>query len=422
MPRRKKKSSEETIAPTTATKGAMSPQEYYKKLKKEDKEKIVGLQSREPILSIPTGSWVINSLIGDGTMTGKPGGCPRGHIMEVFGDESSGKTTFGLSACRQVQLQGGLPIWLDFEYAFHDQYAENLGLDLDPNKFVRVRPDNFEEGAKHINNSLLMKPSLIVVDSVSAMIPKAVLEGAVDEGSRIGLQAQLMSQFLAYISKKLRGSGTCLLFLNQLRSVIKGQYERGPKEESSGGKALKFYASVRLKFEKGAVQTVDGRSAITGGKEKKPVNLTVRVKVVKNRIDKPYKSGPVYIRFGEGFDNYQSIAELALTAKVVKKSGAMYTFSKGDEEIFKVNGKEKLRELLAQEGREYQELRSSLVFQEDEEVKQEAMLEEGEDELDAAFSKTSESFQESIKQKKAVAAAEGEEENINDDFNEDDLS
>lgn len=416
MPRKKTKTEQ---APQKNT-GAITPEDYYKKLKKEDREQIVSLKGRSPISFVPTGSWVINSLIGDGTLTGKPGGCPRGHIMEVFGDESSGKTTFGLSVCRQAQLTGLLPIWLDFESAFHHQYAQNIGLNLDSNKFVLIQPDNFEEGAKHINNSLLMKPAIIVVDSVSAMTPRSVIEGEVDEGARIGLQAQLMSGFLSFISKKLRSSGTCLLFLNQLRSVIKGQYERGPKEESSGGRALKFYSSVRLKFEKGQVQTIEGRSNITGNKEKKPVNLTVRVKTVKNRIDKPYLTGPVYIRFGEGFDNYQSIAELAIAAKIVKKTGAFYTFSKGDEEIFKVQGKEKLRDLLSQEGKEYQELRSSLVFKEDEEVKKEAQQEEEQDELDNMFSKTTESFQENLQKKNAPEPNSGED--INDDLNENDLT
>jgi len=136
--------------------------------------------------------------------------------------------------------------------------------------------------------------------------------------------------------------------------------------------------------------------------------------VIKNRIDKPYLSGPVYIRFGEGFDNYQSILELAVKAKVIKQSGAFYSFSKGDEEIFKVQGKEGLRDLLSQEGREYQELRSSLVFKVDEEAKEEGSKEEV-DELDMVLSKTSKSF------KKAKGEPETEDD-INQDFNENDLT
>jgi len=372
----------------------MTPAEYYKRISKDDRDAIANLKEITPFMFIPTGSWVINSLIGDGTNNGKAGGFPRGHIVEIMGDESSGKTTLGMSAIKQCQLQGGIPIWLDFERTFHKQYAKNIGIDLDPNKLVLIEPNHFQHGAKFINDALLMKPPLIVVDSVSAMIPKEVLEGAIDEGSRIGLQAQLMSMFLAYITKKLQPVDTCLVFINQMRSVIKSQYERGPSEESSGGKALRYYAAVRIKLETGKVETVSEKSLITGKTEKKPVNIMVNVKMIKNRIDRPFLSGPVFIRFGEGFDNYMSIIELAENSGVVKRSGPFYKFEKGDRTVFNVQGREQLRDLLKREGPEYQELLANLVFKEDEKTKAEAIAEDSttEDELDKMLTATTDSF------------------------------
>ena len=167
----------------------MDINEYYKKICKEDKETIVNLKNRTPIEFIPTGSWVLNSLIGDGTMTGKPGGFPRGHFTEVFGDESSGKTTLLLSACRQAQELGGIAVLLDFEQTFHPDYASKIGVDLDPKKFIVHQPKHFQQGARQIKDLLALRPAIIVVDSVSAMIPKEFLEGQVDEAGRMGLQA-----------------------------------------------------------------------------------------------------------------------------------------------------------------------------------------------------------------------------------------
>jgi recombination protein RecA len=372
----------------------MSPSEFYKKLGKDDKKAIVNLGQAKAIEFVPTGSWVINSLIGDGTGNSKPGGLPRGHIVEVFGDDSSGKTTLALSACKQAQLLGTVPVFLDFEQSFHEAYARALGLDLDPEKFVLIQPNHFEHGAKFIKDSLMMRPSLIVVDSVSAMIPKAFLEGSVDEGGRIGLQAQLMSATLSYFSKHLQTTGTCLLYLNQLRSVIKkSQYERGPDEESSGGRALRYYASVRIKLTKSSkIETVATKSKITGKTDKKPVNILIKATVVKNKIDKPYLAGPVYIRFGEGFDNIYSIIELSINNGTIKKSGAFLRFQKGDKVLFNAQGKESLRKLLTEDKAVFQELQESLRFKEDEQAKEESLEVEEGDEMEQLLTNVSDTF------------------------------
>ena len=246
----------------------MSPEEYYKRLSKEDKKAVKDLTEKKKIDFIPTGSWVVNSLIGDGSGLFKPGGFPRGHIVEIYGDESCGKTTLGISACIQVQHLGGLPIWVDYERTFQREYAEKLGLNCDPKKFIFIEPDHFEHGIRMILDSFAMKPWLIVVDSVSAMIPKQFLEGAIDEMGRIGLQAQLMSISLNHLTKYISESNTCLLFTNQFRSVIKkSKWDTGPDEESSGGRALKYYASVRLKMRKSTIERVNVKSRITGKKD-----------------------------------------------------------------------------------------------------------------------------------------------------------
>lgn len=199
----------------------MTPAEYYKKIGKEDKQSILDLGKKQIITFIPTGSWPINAIIGDGTMTGKPGGFPRGHITEIVGDESAGKSTLLMSGIREAQRLGELCVLLDFEQTFHAKYAQNLGVSLNSNKLVVSQPMHFQQGARMIYDAFQMRPAIIGIDSVSAMTPLQVLEGKVDEGSRIGLQAQLMSAFLSYITKFLKDSNVALIFTNQFRQVIK---------------------------------------------------------------------------------------------------------------------------------------------------------------------------------------------------------
>jgi recombination protein RecA len=345
--------------------------DFFNKLSKDDANNILDLQKKTKLDFISTGSWVLDSLIGDGTMTGGAGGLPRGHIVEVFGDESSGKTTLALSAIKQVQKKGGFALLMDFEQTFHERYAERLGVSLSKDKLIVAQPPYFQRGAAMIVQFLReVKPPLIVVDSVSAMLPREMMEGAIDEAGGIGLQARLMSASLAYITKFLKDSNTCLLFINQLRSMIKkNKYDQGPEEETSGGRALRYYASVRLKLKKGAVERVAVTNRLTGKEGKEPINVTVNATVVKNKIDKPWMTAPVYIRFGDGFDNILSVVELAINTGVIKKNQAVYTFEHQDGTL-KVIGKENLRKALEEKDKIFDQIRASIVVKEDQKTKE----------------------------------------------------
>jgi len=379
--------------------------EYYKQIGKDDKSSLVNLSERKPIDFIPSGSWVINSIIGDGTMQDKPGGFPRGHITEIFGDESSGKTTLALSTVRECQKLGLPAVFLDYEYTFHPGYAQKLGIDLSKEKFILYQPDHFQQGARIIKDAFAIRPGIICVDSVSAMIPKEFLEGEIDEGGRIGLQAQLMSAFLAHITKYLKESNVSLIFLNQMRNVIQIQQGwspkgQGPQEESSGGKALRYYSSVRLKLNKGAVDRVDGINVITGKKEKLPQNVSVYASVIKNKIDKPYKRAPFYIKFAQGIDNIQSIIELAVNLNVIKKSGAQYTFTVGKDTLFKVQGKRQVWDTLNTNEKIFSKLQERLIISEDKQIQEQYGNENEEDDMEAMLSNVAESYIDKKKKQK----------------------
>lgn len=385
----------------------MTPEEYYKKIGREDQEAIVNLADRTPAKFISTGSWPINFAIGDGTLQDKPGGFPCGHITEILGDESAGKSTLLLSGMRQAQEAGRLCVLLDYEQTFHPGYAENLGLSLDKKKLVVLQPRHFQQGARMIKDAMLMRPAIIGVDSVSAMTPKEVFEGAVDEAGRPGLQAQLMSAFLGYITKFLKESGVALVFTNQLRAIINmggGFVPPGaPKDESSGGRALKFYSSVRIKLQKSSVEKVDRISKVTGKTDKEPVNVAIFASIIKNKIDKPFRRVPAYIRFGEGFDNIKSIIELAVNINAIKRSGAMYTFSDGGEMLIKAQGKEQLWSILNQDEKLFKRLSDSLVVSQDEEVAQQYAGDQDSpaDEMDAMLNNVATGYVEKTAAKKA---------------------
>ena len=396
---------------------AMSVDEFYKRLSKNDKMAVINLNDKKKIDFISSGSWVVDMLICP--ETGK-GGFPRGHIVEVFGNESCGKTTLGMSACKQTQEEGGLPVWVDFERTFSKDYAKDIGLDLNPKKFIYMEPLNLEHGMGLIAAAFAMKPWLIVVDSVAGMTPKAFLDGDIDEVARIGLQAQLMSKSLNIITKYIPSSNTCLLFTNQLRSVIKKtKWQTGPDEETCGGKALKYYSSVRLKMRTSTVETVSEISKITAKREKKPVNVMVKIQVAKNKIDKPFFSGPAYIRFGEGFDNLRSIIELACNAGVIKKTkggpgktGSL-KFELDGKMIFDESNEEQLRKTLEKDKKTVDLLLKTVRPKVDEEIKKDMEESAGEDGVDvedagvdditAALEKTSENF---VKKGKAASSPE----------------
>jgi recombination protein RecA len=354
----------------------ISVEEYYSKAAKEDKRAIKNLNEQK-IEFIPTGSWVVDRLIGNGNGNNQSGGLPRGHIVEVFGNESCGKTTLGMSACVEAQKMGLLPMWLDFERTFSKDYAQKMGLDLSPGKFIFHEPDHFEHGAALIARALKTHPALIVIDSVSAMIPKAFMEASEDDVGRIGEHARVMARFLPSMCKFIPEYKTCLLFINQLRSVIKqSKYDPGPNEETSGGRSIKFFSSVRIKMQTSKIDYIKAFSRITGKIEDQPNNVCVKVKVIKNKVDKPHFAGPIYIKFGEGFDNISSIIDLADNCGVLKKAGAYYRFDVGDQTLFNVSGKENLRDHLDKNSKILEALSSSVKLKVDEEAKEEAAAEE----------------------------------------------
>jgi recombination protein RecA len=398
---KKKPSTQEEFS--KAKKKPLTQEEFFKKLHKEDLATIRDLQKEETIDFVPTGSWVLDQIIGDGSMTRKPGGFPRGAIVEIIGDESSGKTTIALSAIRKAQEMGGFGCLLDFEQTFHKGYAEKMGLDLRRSKLIVTEPVHFQQGIRQIRDFLYIKPHIIVVDSVPAMVPKEYLEGAIDEAGRIGLQAQLQSTFLQYITKFLKASNVCLIYINQMRDVIKtSKFQSGPMEESPGGRALKYYSSVRLKLKLGIVERVAVQSKITGKAEKEPVNITIKATVIKNKIDRPYFQAPIFIRFGEGIDNVRSIIELAMNTKVITKGGAFFTFKQNDEVIIKAQGKEALWQAFNDNERAFEKLQSSLVFKQDETTKAQYQNVEDEppDEMDDLMSNVAEDFISKQNQKK----------------------
>lgn len=343
---------------------------------------------------IPTGSWIVNRLIGDGTGQGKAGGIPRGFITELFGDESCGKTTLALHVVKEAQAFGPV-IYADFEHSLRAQqhYIKNLGVNLDRTKLIHLEPNNFEDGAAQIGKSLLMvKPPLVVIDSLSAMIPKAMIEGDADKIAQIGKQAMLTSNFLNWITKYLGKYNTALLIINQKRNVIKtDKYEPGPNETTSGGKAMRFYASIRIDMKVKERDTIEVDNNLTGIKEKKTVNQNVKVIIVKSKIDLPWRSGPIYIKFGQGIDNVMSILDLAVNRNVVKKNGASFEYVDKDNPAlsFKTIGKQAAWKKLVENSAIIESITPKLMLDTvtDEEKKQ--MVEEGE--LDSEDLETEES-------------------------------
>ena len=397
----------------------MTPTEFFKKIGKDDKDAFINLSHRKALDLIPTGSWVADALIGDGTMKDVPGGFPRGHITEIVGDESAGKSTLLMSGIREAQQMGGICVLLDFEQTFHPEYAQNLGVSLDKNKLILVQPMHFQQGARIIKDSLSLRPMIIGVDSVSAMTPREIFEGKVDEAARPGLQAQLMSAFLGYITKYLKAANVALVFTNQLRMVLnigKPQYPGtgGPTEESSGGKALKFYSSLRIMMKKSTVERVERVSKITGKAEKEPVNVTVRFSIIKNKIDKPFRSAPAFIKFGEGFDNILSIIKLAVNINIIKRKGAYYSFEHAGETLINVLGEAALWKFLNENDKVFKLLQDSLVLKEDAAIKDQynnsSEQESPVDEMDAMLENVGTDFVQRTEEKRQKKEAATEEE------------
>ncbi|MEO0048732.1 MAG: hypothetical protein RL556_64 [Actinomycetota bacterium] len=265
----------------------------------------LGSDERAPVEVIPTGSIALDVALGTG-------GLPRGRIIEVYGPESSGKTTVALHAIANAQRAGGLAAFIDAEHALDPEYAKALGVDTDA--LLVSQPDTGEQ-ALEIADMLIRSGSIdiIVIDSVAALVPKAEIEGEMGD-SHVGLQARLMSQALRKLTGALNNTGTTMIFINQLREKI-GVFFGSP-ETTAGGKALKFYASVRLDIRR--IETLkDGTEA---------VGNRTRVKVVKNKMAAPFKQAEFDIIYGVGISREGSLIDMGVEQGIVKKSGAWYTY------------------------------------------------------------------------------------------------
>jgi recombination protein RecA len=281
----------------------------------------LGDENRPPIQVIPTGSIAVDVALG-------VGGLPRGRVIEIYGPESSGKTTLALHAIANAQKLGGIAAFIDAEHALDPEYAQKLGVDIDA--LLVSQPDTGEQ-ALEIADMLVRSGaiSLIVIDSVAALVPRAEIEGEMGD-SHVGLQARLMSQALRKLTGALSNSGTTMIFINQLREKIGVMF--GSPETTTGGKALKFYASVRIDIRR--IEALKDGTDIVGNR--------TRVKVVKNKVAPPFKQAEFDILYGHGISREGSLIDMGVDQGVVKKSGAWYTYE-GDQ---MGQGKENARQFL----------------------------------------------------------------------------
>jgi len=281
----------------------------------------LGDETRAPVEVIPTGSIALDIALGIG-------GLPRGRVVEVYGPESSGKTTVALHAVANAQKAGGIAAFIDAEHALDPEYAKKLGVDTDA--LLVSQPDTGEQ-ALEIMDTLIRSGAIdiIVIDSVAALVPKAEIEGEMGD-SHVGLQARLMSQALRKITGALNSSGTTAIFINQLREKI-GVFFGSP-ETTTGGKALKFYASVRLDIRR--IETLKEGTEAVGNR--------TRVKVVKNKMAPPFKQAEFDILYGVGISREGSLIDMGVEHGFVRKSGAWFTYE-GDQ---LGQGKENARKFL----------------------------------------------------------------------------
>ena len=296
----------------------------------------LGDEHIENVEVIPTGSISLNAALG-------VGGYPRGRIIEIYGPESSGKTTLAIHAIAEAQKQGGIAAFIDAEHAFDRFYAQKLGVDVD-NLWIS-QPDNGEQ-ALQIADQLISSAAvdIVVIDSVAALTPKKEIEG--DMGDNVvGLQARLMSQALRKLTSTISKTNTTCIFINQLREKIGVMF--GNPETTTGGNALKFYASVRLDIRK--VTAIKDGDNIIGNQ--------VRVKVVKNKVAPPFRKAEFEITFGEGISKVGEIVDLSVEYNIIKKSGSWFSY--GDTKLGQ--GRDAVKEMLKDNPELCEELEAKIM-------------------------------------------------------------
>ncbi len=297
---------------------------------------LLGSQPVEDIPVIKSGSIALDVALG-------VGGYPRGRVIEIFGPESSGKTTLAIHAIAEAQKAGGIAAIIDAEHAFDRTYSEKLGVDVE--NLIISQPDNGEQ-ALEITDNLIRSGAIdiIVIDSVAALTPRAEIEGEMGD-SKMGLQARLMSQALRKLTANINKTNTCCIFINQLREKIGVMF--GNPETTTGGNALKFYSSIRLDIRR--TGQLKESEDITGSRTK--------VKVVKNKVAPPFKKAEFDIMYGEGISKIGEIIDLGVELEIIKKSGSWFSY--GDTKLGQ--GREAVKNILTDNPELMSELETKII-------------------------------------------------------------
>lgn len=298
----------------------------------------LGDDPSEALEVIQTGSISLNRALG-------VGGFPKGRVIEIYGPESSGKTTLAIHAIAEAQKNGGIAAVIDAEHAFDQFYAQNLGVDIE--NLLISQPDNGEQ-ALEIADNLIRSGAIdiIVIDSVAALTPKAEIEGEMGD-SQMGLQARLMSKALRKLTGTISKANTCCIFINQLRDKIGVMF--GNPETTTGGNALKFYSSVRVDIRRSsAIKNAD-----------KVIGNRTRVKIVKNKVAPPFQQAEFDIMYGEGISKVGEIIDLGVDMNIISKSGSWYAY--GDTKLGQ--GRDAVKEILKDNPELFEELENKIVEQ-----------------------------------------------------------